>query len=172
MTSDSKPPSEVMGRRVQEVRRRRGWTASQLADRCSEIGAPKLTAQAIANIENGRKDKITGRRRRDITIDELMALATALEVAPVHLLVPLDDDTAYEVTPEREVPAFAARDFVRGFTPLGGMDVRWLWSEMPANEYLEVGHRGDAFLATFERGGGRHGYRVSFGGRDGDDGEG
>jgi hypothetical protein len=59
---------------------------AELAARCAELGAGHLTENVIENIESGRRDK-QGRRRRDVTVDELLTLAVALNVAPVHLLV-------------------------------------------------------------------------------------
>ena len=78
-------PSDLTAVRIRETRRRRGWTARQLADRCAEAGAPELTVSVIANIETGRRDA-EGHRRRDVTIDEALALAYVLEVPPVVLI--------------------------------------------------------------------------------------
>lgn len=64
-------------------------TAQQLADRCASVGAPGLTASVIANIETGRRDA-QKRRRRDVTVEELFAVAYALNVAPAVLLLPED----------------------------------------------------------------------------------
>jgi hypothetical protein len=44
-----------------------------------------LTASVIANIETGRRDE-QGRRRRDVTVDEVVALAAALEEPVASLL--------------------------------------------------------------------------------------
>lgn len=139
MTNEYGPPSEVVAARVKEVRKKRGYrTAAGLAERCAEIGAPHLTAQMIANIENGRRDQITGRRRRDVTVDELLILAYALSVAPVHLLVPTD---AEEVAPYRILPgtnpggAWFVREWIRGKTPIGTVDARLYFSEVPEAEW-------------------------------------
>jgi transcriptional regulator with XRE-family HTH domain len=70
---------------VREIRQRRGWTAAALAERCAEIGAPEITRSVIANLETGRPGP-DGRRRRDVTIDELLTLAYALDVPPADLL--------------------------------------------------------------------------------------
>jgi transcriptional regulator with XRE-family HTH domain len=96
----TKKPSDVVGERVSELRARRGsMSARQLAKRCEALGAPGLTAAVIANIETGRRDKTTGTRRRDVTVDELLILAEALEVPPVSLLLP-DGADALAVTPD------------------------------------------------------------------------
>ena len=72
--------SERVADRVRAIRRAKGLTAQALADR-----APGLTAQAVSNIETGRRDK-DGRRRRAVTVDELMELADALGVTAWQLL--------------------------------------------------------------------------------------
>jgi transcriptional regulator with XRE-family HTH domain len=93
-------PSDVVARRVREVRKQRGWTAERLAAECARVGAPHLTASVIANIESGRRDQ-QGRRRRDVTVDELLHLAGALDVDLSHLLpseVGKPYDQAFEET--------------------------------------------------------------------------
>jgi transcriptional regulator with XRE-family HTH domain len=72
--------SELTAIRVKDLRRRRGLTAAQLATRCAELGAAGMTTNVIANIET---------RRREISVNELMVFALALDVAPIHLLSPI-----------------------------------------------------------------------------------
>jgi transcriptional regulator with XRE-family HTH domain len=93
-------PSDVVARRVREIRKQRGWTAERLAAECARVGASQLTASVIANIESGRRDQ-QGRRRRDVTVDELLHLAAALDVDMSHLLpsgVGKPYDQAFEET--------------------------------------------------------------------------
>lgn len=134
MTKTYGPPSEVVGERVKQARKRRGWKATQLAERCAEVGASDLTAQAIANIENGRKDRETQRRRRHVTVDELLALALALDVAPVHLLTPLDEG-GYWVTKTRGIKVGLVRHWIRGTEPPPKGDRRVFFSEVPEQEF-------------------------------------
>jgi transcriptional regulator with XRE-family HTH domain len=79
--------SDVAGERIAEVRREQRMTREQLADECKRLGLPKLTTAAIVNLETGRKRN--GDRRREITIDELVVIATALRIPPVLLVYPL-----------------------------------------------------------------------------------
>jgi transcriptional regulator with XRE-family HTH domain len=65
--------------RLKTVRRVRGWSAQRLADECG------VSRSVIANIENGRK--------RDVTVDELVAFVAALRV-PVSVLEPRLSDIA------------------------------------------------------------------------------
>jgi transcriptional regulator with XRE-family HTH domain len=81
--------SEAIARRVRELRHKRGWSAQDLANRCAEIGAADMTSAVLANIETGRRHPGTGIRRREVTVEELLALARALDVLPSDLLEPL-----------------------------------------------------------------------------------
>jgi transcriptional regulator with XRE-family HTH domain len=100
MTEVPETPSDVVARRVREVRKRLGWSAERLAAECVQVGAPHLTASVLANIESGRRDQ-QGRRRRDVTVDELLQLAAALRVETRDLLpsgVGKPYDEAFEAT--------------------------------------------------------------------------
>lgn len=107
--------------------------SSRLRRRCAEIGAPELTAQTIANIENGRRDA-TGRRRRHVTVDELLALAIALDVAPVHLMAPLEEG-AYWVTPKVATKIGLLRHWIRGTESFPRGNRRVFFSEVPEREW-------------------------------------
>ncbi len=105
-------PAEAVASRLREVRKARGWSAQQVAARCAALGMPQLDRSTVANIENGRRQRIG--------VDELLVLAFALGVAPVHLLVPLDERW-YAVTPEHINASSRVRQWVRGnfaMTPL------------------------------------------------------
>ena len=76
-------PSQLMqevARRIRGLRLQRDLSARELADRCVAAGAPSLTRSTIAKIESGN--------RRFITLDEMAALAQALEVSPDVFLQP------------------------------------------------------------------------------------
>src|SRR5690242_15845908 len=104
--------SDVVAARVREVRGKRNMTVAELAARCAELGAPDLTAQALYKLEQRRPGKL---RPRPVTVDELLALAGALNVAPVHLLVPVDDgDQPYQVTATVTAERSRVRAWIRG----------------------------------------------------------
>jgi transcriptional regulator with XRE-family HTH domain len=84
--------SDAAVRRVVGLRKMRGLTRDQLAARCAGAGRPELTGPALANIETGRRGP-EGQRRRDVTVDELAVLATALDVLPSELVPELRPDT-------------------------------------------------------------------------------
>lgn len=144
--------SDIAAARIREVRRKRGLTAAQLAKRCADIGASEITAQSVSNIETGRRDK-EGRRRRFVTVDELVALAVALEVAPVHLLsqalppeeLPLPG--AWKGAPNAEGLALVWRNYIKGEQALPGMDARNYMTEAPEEDFTRL-----AFKLAEERG--------------------
>jgi len=120
-------PTRTVATLVREARDRRGWTAEQLAERCAAAGMRQLDRSTIANIE-------TGRRRR-IGVDEWLVLAHVLDVAPLHLLLPRDDDDQVAVTPTVTVTAAQARRWAAGREPLPGGDERTFRYEVPDSEY-------------------------------------
>jgi hypothetical protein len=78
-----------------------------------------------------------------VTADELLVLALALNVAPVHLLVPPDDgDEPYPVTAAVSESRFRVRAWIRGLFPLARLpkvgDKREFFSEIPDDEFEAV----------------------------------
>src|SRR5579875_1366589 len=100
-------PSDLVALRVRVLREGRGMTVRELAARCAELGMARLTAQALYKLEGQRSAQ--DRRPRPVTVDELLVLACALDIAPVHLIAGLDDDGDVPVTPGRSVSAREAR---------------------------------------------------------------
>lgn len=68
---------------MKRLREIRGLSAQDLADRCSELGAPQLSRGVISNIES---------RKENVSIEEVLVLASALDVSPVQLFTPADDE--------------------------------------------------------------------------------
>lgn len=120
-------PSDAVAARVAEARKRRGWSGGQLAAQCAKAGVSHLTKAVLANIESGRPDS-EGRRRREVSVDELLALASVLDVAPLYLMgFPQDreDDTVVMVSPTRAVDdPDQLMLWIRGDKPLPGTDSR------------------------------------------------
>jgi transcriptional regulator with XRE-family HTH domain len=129
MTQDDEkrqdPIAAVVARRVREVRSRRGWSAQELADRLREAGFPELDRGIIANLESGR--------RRSVSIDEVLALALVLDMAPVHLFVPVADE-ALSIG-RWAVGSGPAREWVRGNYALPSQDSRVYATEVPDEEW-------------------------------------
>jgi transcriptional regulator with XRE-family HTH domain len=97
----------AIGQRMQTERKRRGITAQGLADVTERLGYP-VTRNTIASLENGRKELLS--------IQELVVIARALEIAPIALMYPVDtnDDVRVPADPPVEVPAFRAARWFSG----------------------------------------------------------
>lgn len=121
-------PHQVIAQRVREVRSARGLTAAQLGEKMTEAGI-RWDRNVVASLENGR--------RAAVSVEELLALAAVLEVAPVHLIVPLDDDGWICVTPEAAARNSYARAWIRGNSALPGTDERKFFSEVPEAEWRQ-----------------------------------
>ncbi len=111
-------PSDVVASRVRALRAHRDWTAKELAARCAAVGAQHITAAVIANIETGRRGS-SGKRRREVTVDEVLALALALSVPPMQLMQP-DDEVPVSVTPLVHAEAAAYNPWLAGDRGAGG----------------------------------------------------
>lgn len=105
--------SDVAATRIGQLRDEQKLSYPKLAQRCAELGAPQLTAAALSNIETGRRDG-DGKRRREITIDELVVIARALDVAPALLMAPIGYEDTVEVLPGRTVAVLEAYEWLVG----------------------------------------------------------
>ncbi len=75
---------------LKAVRRRRGLTVRQLSERLKELGAPILPS-GITKIEQGD---------RRVDVNDLMALAAALNISPARLLLPdVGERDLIQITP-------------------------------------------------------------------------
>lgn len=101
-------PSDIAARNIKAFRALNNWTAQDLADKLAAEGETGLSAAVIANIETGRRDE-EGRRRRDVTVDELIAFARAFGITPSSLLPELSngEGAAIPEVAEREASAAA-----------------------------------------------------------------
>lgn len=119
-------PVAAIARRVKNIRASRGLTASQLGELLTEQGV-SWDRFTVAGLESGK--------RQNVSVAELLALSAVLNVAPVHLLLPIDDDDAqYQVTPHRAESVDTVRGWVRGHYPLPGSGVVKFQNEMPEGE--------------------------------------
>jgi transcriptional regulator with XRE-family HTH domain len=135
---DAKGVMDVVRARVKELRGRNGWSGAELGERLSALGVP-WNRSVVANFESGR--------RPAVSVQELLALALVLDVAPINLLVPLYSEP-YRVTPEGTDPQNSVDvwSWLRGEQPLPGASAagtRLYFAEAPT----EVG-RGERDPAT------------------------
>jgi hypothetical protein len=81
--------SGTAAHRVQQLRKERGWSVARLADECAKVGAPQLNANVLTNLLSRKQ------RRRDLTVEEVGALAAVFDLVPARLLPdvwePIDD---------------------------------------------------------------------------------
>src|SRR5262245_5662342 len=107
-------PDQVIGYRCRQLRDRKGWTAQQLADAMNGIGMTDWTRIVVTKLENWPK------YRRSVTVEELLTLAYVLDVAPIHLMVPIEGglraemEEFYQVTPDLATSLGAVREWIRG----------------------------------------------------------
>ena len=127
------PPANWIAHRVRELRKARGWSAQKLADRIAEHGYEGLDRNVIANLENGR--------RLTVSVEEWLVLSLALDVAPIHLLVPFTDDRV--LVGHWDIEADAARDWIRGASPHPAQDERTFRTEVPEQEWQDFAGRED-----------------------------
>jgi transcriptional regulator with XRE-family HTH domain len=102
-------PVSVVVANVRRIRRKRGSTAQQLADRLAEVGW-EIGRIGVAKLEGGH--------RKTVTIDNLYALAVALNVSPLSLLTPVDDTEVVAVTPTQSASGEQVSFWVAGESPL------------------------------------------------------
>ncbi|WP_435589784.1 helix-turn-helix domain-containing protein [Micromonospora aurantiaca (nom. illeg.)] len=114
--------TELIARRVRKLREGKGWSATELAAAMTAAGV-KWDRSVVANLETGR--------RRSVTVDEMFALAYVLDVAPVNLIAPVDDEWAdYPVIAGVETHGIKIRDWIRGVVGLPGQDKRRYYAEV------------------------------------------
>lgn len=118
-------PVAAIAQRVKDARNRKGMTAQELADRL-KAGGLSWDRGTVTKLETGR--------RQNVSVVEWLALARALDVAPIHLLVPLEDGGSYQVTPNESAKTARARYWIRGLVPLGRTDMRIFKTEVPVAE--------------------------------------
>ena len=96
-----------IGGRIRELRLRPGvnLSAQALADRTREYGH-ELKRSVIANLESGR--------RTNVSVADLLVLATALDVPPVMLVYPIGTESSVEALPGYEMDTVAAMDWFTG----------------------------------------------------------
>ncbi|WP_139812926.1 helix-turn-helix domain-containing protein [Prescottella equi] len=71
--------AKSVGAEIQKHRKQRGLTVQRLSEKCSELHYP-IPRSTLTNLEVGRKESLV--------VQELVVIATALNVPPVQLLFP------------------------------------------------------------------------------------
>jgi 8-oxo-dGTP pyrophosphatase MutT (NUDIX family)/transcriptional regulator with XRE-family HTH domain len=125
MPSDDSAPRVPLGpvggyviQNLENLRTERRLTYRQLADRLEQLGRP-IPTLGLSRIEKGN---------RRVDVDDLVALAVALEVSPGTLLLPPDpgipdEDDEVELTANLRLSGYAARQWMAGHSALPDHEV-------------------------------------------------
>jgi transcriptional regulator with XRE-family HTH domain len=124
--AQKRSPHQVLVEQVKTLRRGRGWSGQRLAEEMTARGIP-WDRSIVANLENGR--------RSVVSVDEMLALAYIFDIAPVHLLVPIDASDNLEPVPGVTASPDAVRAWIRAKDTIGSVDVRRFASQVPAHEF-------------------------------------
>lgn len=135
------PTGLRVGRRLNELRRARGSTLGELEARLTELGRPILLS-ALSKIEKGQ---------RRVDVDDLVALARALDVSPNSLLLPsataptaeveltssttVDSATAWQWATRDQRPVRSRRGIFISYT-----NSNLAWAAWIAWQLAKVGH--------------------------------
>ena len=119
--------SEVLARRVEQVRKARGLTQRDVAERLAELGV-SMHQTAIAKIENGK---------RKVTVEDALLLAAALDAPPVTLFLPLADNIDMALG-NMTLSSGQMRAWARGFSQLPGRDSRPYLTQIPDSEWATL----------------------------------
>jgi len=104
-------PDTLMASVAAEVRRyrkRRGWSAQQLADACAGAGLD-FKRSVIANLESGR--------RPTLSVPELLVLGRVLDVPPALLLFPVGTSAEVPVSDDSSPSPWSALQWFVGEHP-------------------------------------------------------
>lgn len=150
------PTGHTVAENVKRLREHRGMTIYALSGALDKAGRP-ITPSAIAKIE---------KQQRQVTVDDLTALASALRVSPMTLLLPwaVTADTPVEVTGAGTASARDVWQWADGVRPLKTseadpvgdllrhrLDSRPVWMRSPLDDrYNEMLTESVARLAMFE----------------------
>lgn len=137
------PTSATVAENVQRLRKCRSLSIYQLSAQLRAAGRP-ITPSAVGKIE---------RQQRQVTVDDLTAIAAILGVSPSALLLPLTDDpgSKVEITGVGPIAADDAWDWVDGrrrldrpCSDLGAAELEFaLYSRPPIRRDREI-ERGEA----------------------------
>lgn len=124
-------PSEVVRDHVKAIRKAKGWTHQQLADRLSQLTGESVRRDTVAKME------MKGAQRKHIGLDDVFLLAAALDAAPIDLITRRDQGRMRLAgTARKTIDADEFRAWLRGETPLGGVskDLGFFLSQKPDHE--------------------------------------
>ncbi|MGW1489756.1 hypothetical protein [Streptomyces sp. NPDC002402] len=89
---------DVLAAQIRRHRERLGMNRNELAAECARLGRPDISYAVIVTIETGRSGG-EGKRRRSVTVDELLVFGLALATPPLLLLLPLGSEQTVPTVP-------------------------------------------------------------------------
>ncbi|MGW3134395.1 helix-turn-helix domain-containing protein [Streptomyces sp. NPDC001139] len=102
------PIGENVGENLARLRKQRDLTTRQLSAQLEAVGRP-IPASGITRMEQGS---------RQVTSDDLVALAVVLNTSPISLLLPAEwGDMMVKLTAQQQVSARTAWRWIRGLSP-------------------------------------------------------
>lgn len=109
-TNDVGPTGQTVAANLARLRNQRGLSTYRLSEVLAELGRP-IAPSAISRIESGH---------RKLDVDDLIAFAVALRVAPTGLLLPptAEPDDTVTITSAGEHRADSAWNWLLGIAPL------------------------------------------------------
>jgi len=110
-----RPLTRAVGENLAYWRKERGLSLAELSARLDDVGVP-MNLNGLHKIERGN---------RGVDIDELVAIARALDVPPLHLLFPIGRDQTSPLLPDHDVPAWPAAKWFTGEGPFPGASGHW-----------------------------------------------
>jgi transcriptional regulator with XRE-family HTH domain len=117
-------PRQVAARRIQEIRKAKGWSQQDLADRLGELGTP-MDRATVARTEGGT---------RGLSLDDAFLFAAALGVRPTSVFFGFVYNDPVQLSPKLTLPAGEARRWMHGQHPLRPEDFRTYYTEVPDEE--------------------------------------
>jgi transcriptional regulator with XRE-family HTH domain len=143
MAAEDRAPrvGAIFARRLREARDERVWTQQDLSDALDALGAP-MDRTTIAKLE---------KQQREVRLDELIAIAAALDVAVLHLILPIEGDDAVRLAPSLETGVERARDWAGGRHPLNADNARFYYYQSPRDSELDAENRSHEHLQVMNR---------------------
>ena len=132
-----RPVHQAIQGNVKRARLARGWKQSDLAERLKRLDSGLAHQTQIARLESGTMKRVT--------VQNVLELAAALEVAPINLIVSTEDQDL-EVSKELGIDAAGARAWIRGELELNIPDTSW--TDSPEFYYQHVSKTEKAALAV------------------------
>jgi transcriptional regulator with XRE-family HTH domain len=111
---------KVIGNRVKTIREAHRISQRELAARVQALGVT-IHHPGIGKIEQGK---------RKLDVSELFAFALALDVSPIHLILPPEAATV-DVSDGRQINAYDLSSWMSGKASIEGQNI-WRFSEVAA----------------------------------------